>query len=127
MGEVNLAIWVLLTWGGLVWLLGFAYGGGLAVPCVVCLWWGANLFGYGELNAALWVALMGFVAGCRKAAGPAPAARPKIGQRPGVAAARPWPWLCHGADANAADPASLDLRFSKGSPEPPSKTTPKFT
>ena len=31
---------------------------------------------------------------------------------------RPWPWLCHGADASAADPASLDLRFSKG----PSRT-----
>ena len=31
---------------------------------------------------------------------------------------RPWPWLCHGADASAADPASLDLRFSKA----PSRT-----
>ena len=32
---------------------------------------------------------------------------------------RPWPWLCHGADDCAADPASLDLRFSKGPPRTP--------
>ena len=32
---------------------------------------------------------------------------------------RPRRWLCHGASASAADPSSLDLRFSKGSPDVP--------
>ena len=40
---------------------------------------------------------------------------------------RPWPWLCHGADASAADPASLDLRFSKGPPRTPFQDHSKFT
>ena len=28
---------------------------------------------------------------------------------------RPWPWVCHGMEVNAADPASLDLPLSKES------------
>ena len=39
---------------------------------------------------------------------------PGTTQRPGVAAAGHGPGLSHGAEVNAADPASLDLRFSKG-------------
>ena len=31
---------------------------------------------------------------------------------------RPWPWLCHGADASAADPASLECPLALPDPLP---------
>ena len=49
------------------------------------------------------------------------------GRRRPLNRARHGPGFSHGAEVNAANPASLNLRFSTAPPGSHSKTTPKFT